>query len=209
MKTFITSIEKPRLIISYDEYSESPRTLCDNIGYFFTNQRNYKSPDGNIHALYNVMIKTADEAENTADHIKFMKQEAQKLFKESAPKNGNSHDESLHVIDIYPIYCYDHNGRVYRRGTASGFDYSNCGFYFVTAEGLAGGIYDTEKIEKIIDQELLTYSQWVNGEVYQFTLYNNQGEQIEAIGGFYSIDDIREYLPIEFDNEYLRDYFIN
>lgn len=205
MKTYKKTISKPRLVIEYDQDAESPREW-DNIGFFFTTESRYKSPDGNVHPLYQIMMETAAEAKDTADHIERIKEAAHAAFKESAPKDGNSHDESLHIIEIHPVYRYEHGNVAYRRGTAGGFDYSNCGFYFVTAQGISGSTWDAEKIAKRIDDELSEYTQWCNGEVYTFTLYDENGEQEDSCGGFFSIEDIRGSLPDEWKDERLEEY---
>ena len=207
MKTYKKNLAVPRLVIEYDMDSESPR-VNDTIGVFLTKESRHKSPDGNMHALYNIMIETEEEAENTEHHIKLMEERAHKAFKDSAPKDGNSHDEDLHVIEIHPIYRYEHGNVVYKRGTTNGFDYSNCGFYFVTAQSISGSIWDAERIAKAIDRELEEYTHWCNGEIYCFTLYNNNGE-IEDFGGdYYKIDDIRGSLPDEWKKENLEEYLV-
>lgn len=205
MKTYTKSITIPRLVIDYDADAETPRAN-DNIGLFFTKESRYKSPDGNIHPLYKIMVETEDEARDTAHHIELMEAAAAVAFKQSAPKNGNSHDEELHIIEIHPIYRYEHSAVSYKRGTAAGFDYSNCGFFFITAQSLSGGTYTAEDIAKAIDAELAEYTSWCNGEVYRFTLYDEAGEVIESCGGFYDIEDIREHLPEDWKNERLEEY---
>lgn len=207
MKTYNKTVSKPRLVIEYDGGAESPRTFDGgNVGLFFTSESRHKSPDGNTHALYRIMVETGEEATSTDDHIERIKEAAHTAFKESAPKDGNSHDESLHVIEVHPVYRYEHGNVLYKRGTAGGFDYSNCGFYFVTAEGLSGAIWDAEKIAKVIDRELEEYTAWCNGEVYQFTLYDEHGEEIDHCGGYYDIEDMREALGDEWKDEKLEDY---
>lgn len=206
MKTFTKQIEEPRLIIQHDEDAESPRACGCNIGHFFTKESRYHSPDGNMHALYQIMIDTADEASNLKEHIKLIEEVAHVAFLQSAPKGKNSHDEDLHIVEIYPVYRYEHRNVFYKRGTAGGFDYSNCGFYIVTAESLSGGTYTAEDIAKAIDTELEEYSRWCNGEVWQFTLYDENGVEEDSQGGFCDIEDIRERLPDEWKGEKLEQY---
>lgn len=191
MLTYKTSVEKPRLVISYDHNAESPREWT-NLGYFFSKQSRYNSPDGNKHPLYNIMIETADEADNQDDHIKRIIKEAKK--------------QGIKVLAVYPVYCYEHSSIVYRRGTAEGWDYSNNGYYIITNETLKE--HGAKKAEwlKTIDQELETYTQWANGEVYEFTLFDKDGNLEDSCSGFYSIDDIKEHLPEEFKDEDLKDY---
>jgi hypothetical protein len=209
MKTYNKTITSPRLIITHDEWAKNPRTVSEGVGYFFTNERRNISPDGNTHELYKIMLETADAAENTEDHIKLMRERAHTAFKESSPTGDAQHDEDLHVIDIFPVYKYEHGSTVYRRGTSQGFDYSNCGFYFVTAKSISGETHTTESLEKCIDGELAEYTSWANGEVYQFTLYSEDGETEEVCGGFYSVDDIKGSLPEEWHSEDLNEYIKN
>ena len=64
-----------------------------------------------------------------------------------------------------------------------------------------------ELIEKCIDDELKTYTAYANGEVYYFTLYNDDGSHADSCCGFYDIEDIREHLPKSFKDEDLNNYF--
>lgn len=206
MKTYNATIEKPRLVIEYDGDAESPRKDDGHVGHFFTKESRYQSPDGNVHPLYQIMMETEDEANDTAHHIELIKARARDAFKESSPKGGNSHDEDLHIIEVHPVYRYEHSGVAYRRGTAQGFDYSNCGFYIVTAQSISGETFTAEKIAEHIDAELAEYTAWANGEVYAFTLYDEKGEVEESCGGFYDIEHIREHLPDDWKNEDLSKY---
>lgn len=199
----------PRLVINYDEGAPSPRADDANIGIFLTSEPRYLSPDNIEHPLHKIMIETADEADNLEHHMKLMEERANEAFRQSAPKDGNSHDENLHVIEIHPVYRLEHGNITYRRGKASGFDYSNCGFYFITAQSISGRTETSESIAKAIDEELSIYSQWCNGEIYRFTFYDDDGEIANSCGGFYNIEDIREYLPEEWKDEKLEDYIKN
>ena len=191
MKTYTKEVEKPRLVISHDEDAESPRAW-DNIGFFLTKESNYKSPDGNVHALYSIMMDTENEAESTEHHIALMKERAK--------------EEEIGLYEIYPVYRYEHGNVAYRRGTANGFDIANCGFYFVTESGMNAVGIEASNIPSFIDGELETYTKWCNGEVYAFTLYDEQGNVEESCGGFYDINDIREHLSDEWKDESLEDY---
>ncbi len=199
MQTYTKQVEEKRLVIEYDADAESPRQ-DDNIGHFFTKESRYKSPDGNVHELYRLMLATEDEARDTKNHIELMKKAARLAFLET--KN-----EDLHVIEIHPIYRYEHSNVVYKRGQAAGFDYANCGFYFVTAQSLSGRTETAKSIAKAIDNELECYTQWANGEIYQFMLYDKDGDEVESAGGFYSLDDIKGYLGEEWEKENMADYF--
>lgn len=208
MKTYTKPIEEPRLVIEYDGDASSPREN-DNVGYFFTKESRYKSPDGNTHALYRIIMETEDEAKDTANHMELIKERAHDAFKASEPKDGSSHDEDLHIIEIHPVYRYEHGNVAYKRGEAGGFDYSNCGFYIVTAQAISGETHTAESLAKCIDAELAEYTQWANGDVYQFTLYDEDGVEEDSCGSFYDIEDIRQHLPEEWKDEKLEDYIKN
>ncbi len=193
MLTYKTSIKKPCLVINYDENAVSPRNWI-NLGYFFTKQKNYRSPDGTVQPLYDIMVTTGEEANNQEEHKEMIKKEAKK--------------QGIKVLAIYPVYCYEHGNIVFRRGTAKGFDYSNCGFYIITEETQKEHGAKKYKWEKFVDQELETYTQWANGEVYHFTLFDENGEFTDSCGGFYSLDKIKYQLPEEFKDEDLTKYII-
>ena len=197
MKTYTTTVEKPLLVIEYDTNCESPRKEDLNIGYFLTAQSRFESPDGNTHPLYNIMMETQEGAENTNHHMVLIKERAT--------------EEGINILYIYPVHRYEHGNVIYRRGVASGFDVSNCGFYIVTEDTLKEYLNsDTnakeKEIEAWIDIELDIYTQWVNGAVYRFELYNEDGELEDSCGGLYDIIDIKGYLPEEWKDEDMGQY---
>lgn len=197
MKTYTKQITviKPKLVINYDENSESPREWS-NLGYFITVDSQYTSPDDNNGTIYNIVKQTGNEASSIDEHIKLIKKEIKEQTGEK-------------VIAIYPINKYEHSGVVYRMGTAHGFDYSNNGFYIITDKTQKETGTKKKHFEEAIKQELEVYTKWVNGEVYQFCLYDDNGEIIDSCGGFFSINEIKEYLPKEWKDEKLSDYFKN
>jgi hypothetical protein len=196
MKKYTKQIEvtKNRLVIEHDENAENPRKNCDNLGYFITVDRNYNSPDRN-ETIERIIKDTGQEANSQDEHIKMITELVQEQTGE-------------HVEAIYPVVKYEHIGVVYRLGTKHGFDYGNNGFYIITTETQKAFGTPKESFEKVIAEELENYTKWANGEVYQFTLYDKNGEIEDSCSGFYSIDDIKEYLPKEWENESLLEYAI-
>jgi hypothetical protein len=193
MKTITYTTQKTinQLEITHDDLCESPRNWS-NLGYFITIDRNYRSPDNN-QDIINIVKDTGDNATSQEEHMNMIKKDMKDQLNEE-------------VISIYPIVKYEHSGVVYRLGTQHGFDYSNNGFYIITKKQQEE--YNTPKkdFETIINQELKTYNQYINGEVYQFTLYNEQGEIVDSCGGFYDLEDIKDHLPEEWKDEDLTDY---
>ena len=192
--TKTTVSQEPRLEIYHDQMADNPRNWS-NIGLFFTAERDYNSPDKEDHPLYSIMIDTADEADNTLDHIELMKKEAK--------------EQGINIKYIYPITRYEHSGVVYRIGTQSGYDYSNCGFYIITDESLKEYGEVKGDPSNVVAQELETYTKWANGEVYGFNLYDEDGELQDGYGDIYDIDDIVSGLPTEFDGEDITQYIID
>lgn len=192
MKTYKEEIEKNRLVIEYDQSAESPREWS-NLGYFITVDRNFTCPDKN-ETMLSIVKETGDEATSQEDHIKRIKKAVNDLGEK--------------CLAVFPVVKYEHGNVVYRLGSRKGFDYSNNGFYIVTKKSAEELGTPKESFEKVISQEIEIYTQWANGEVYGFTLYDEKGEQEDSCWGFYDIEDIRAYLPDEWKNEDLNDYMI-
>lgn len=195
MKTYKKTKDAPMLEIRYEENAESPREW-DNLGHFITCENRYNSPDDD-EDLKSLIQNLAEESDNVDEHM-------QKI-KEEMPHNGYGN-----VIAIYPVYRYEHGNIAYRRGVAHGFDSSNCGFYIVTDKTVPGHLKEAQSdaIEHIIDAELDTYNKWVNGEVYWYCLYNEGGELEDSVCGFYDLEEIRDNLPDEWENEDLTQYIV-
>jgi hypothetical protein len=195
MKIYKEVVEKPRLVIKYDEDAESPRNWDCNLGYFYTKDDAMQNPDGSDTEIYQIVVETGDEADSQADHIKRMK------------KRINAETDEK-VLAIYPIVKHEHGNIYYHLGTAHGFDDSNNGFYIITDKSIeVSGYKKTDKaFREGIEMELNSFNDWLNGEIYRFTLYDKDGEVEDSCGGFYGIEDIREYLPKEWKKEVLEDY---
>jgi len=189
--TFKQEITKPKLEISNDEFTNSPREWS-NLGYFITVDRNYYSPDRN-ETLERIVKETGQEAGSQEEHMEMI-------------KSAIEEDTDEKVLAIYPVVKYEHSGVSYSLGTVHNFDYSNNGFYIITEESQKELGTDKKDFEKVIKQELEVYNKYVNGEVYEFCLYDDNGEVADSCGGFYDIEDIREYLPEEWSKEDLTEY---
>ena len=160
------TITKNKLEISYCDYIESPR-VWSNLGYFITCDRNYYSPDRN-ETIEAIVKQTGNEARSQAEHIELIKKE----MKENGEK----------VLAIYPIVKYEHGGVVYKIGTIHGFDYSNNGFYIITEKTQEEMGTSKKDFEKVVKQELEVFNKWVNGEVYQYCLFDDDGEVVDSCG---------------------------
>jgi hypothetical protein len=194
MKTYTKTIQetKPRLKITHDDFTSSPREWS-NLGYFITIDQNYRSPD-NVEYLQDIIKETGKEATSTEDHMDMIKKTYRSLGYE-----GN-------IVAIYPICKYEHSSVSYSLGQKHGFDYSNNGFYIITDKTQKELGTPKKDFETIIKQELEVYNKYANGEVYGFVLYDEAGEVEDSCSGFYDIDDIKDHLPEEWKDETLSDY---
>ena len=104
------------------------------------------------------------------------------------------------------ISKYEHSGVRYFVGQSSGWDYANIGFVFVTEDSLEEIGCSKEDVEKIVEAEIETFSQWANGDVYRFTLYDDEGNEEDSMGSIYDLEEIKEYLPEEWEDEDLQQY---
>jgi hypothetical protein len=187
-KTSITT--EPLLVIENDSDSTSPREWS-NLGYFITVDNRQYSPDREPH-LESVVKEMGEVATSQAEHIK--------LIKDTLNSEGEK------VLAIYPIVKYEHSGISYSLGTIHNFDYSNNGFYIITEKSQKEVGVLKKNWEKCIKNELEVFNKWINGECYQFCLYNEQGEVEDSCSGFYDIDDIKDHLPDEWKKEDLSVY---
>ncbi len=183
--------QEPKLKIWNDEAPESPR-VWSNLGYFITSDSNYHSPDENKQ-LEDIISNTADYVSDQEEHMEAIKRQVQELMDEK-------------VLAIYPVVKYEHGNVSYSLGTAHGFDHSNNGFYIITDKSIKECGTEEKLWEENIKGELETYTKWCNGEIYGFTLLDDEGETEDSCGGFYDVEDIREYLPKEWKDEDLEEY---
>ncbi len=187
------------LTIDYCEAPESPREWS-NLGYFITCESNYKSPDDR-EDLKKIIEQSQYSASNCAEHIEEIKKEFKAIGEE--------------IKAIYPINRYEHGVVIYSLGEKHGFDHSNCGFYIITKKTQKEIGALKKDFKKIIKQELDCYNKYINGETYHFTLDEKQAPKVckccgidsgseykdlDACGGFYSIEDIFSEIGEKMDN---------
>lgn len=194
MKTYKTTVEKPRIEIYHDPFASSPREDT-NLGYFITFDQYYNSPDKSDW-LETVIKDTGEVAKDVNDHMRLIKNRI------------DEHSDGEKVVAIYPVTKYEHSAVSYSLGSKHGFDYSNNGFYIITdkTQNIIG--VEAKDFEKVIKEELSLYTKYVNGEVWGITVYDENGEIQDTCSGFYDIEDMRSGLPEDLKDEKLEDYII-
>ena len=102
-------------------------------------------------------------------------------------------EEDHDVVDILPIYMYDHSGvTISTTPFSCPWDSGQIGFIFATVQQ-AKEVWDmevvverdAESIRRILLAEVEAYDQYLRGEVYSFVLEDADGEVQDSCGGFF------------------------
>lgn len=193
MKTYTKTIAAPRLVIKHDENATNPREIETCLGHFITCETRSSSPDRDK-ILESIVRLSGEESENLAEH--------QQKITDEMEANGYGK-----VLATYPIFKIEHGNVAYKLGSSFDWDSSNCGFYIVTDQTLKNMPEPREEWDRIIKDELDVYTSWANGEVYCFTLYDENGKEEESFsGGFYSLNSVKDELGKEWKSENMEDY---
>ena len=155
-----------KLEVFRDEYAESPR-MWDNLGTMVCWHRRYSLGDKHDY-------------------------EDPQAFKES--------DEYKNAFVILPLYLYDHTGiTMSNNDFGDRFDSGQVGYIYVTKEQLQKE-YHCELNERLADiirerlvDETKIYDQYLQGDCYAFKIIDEQGEEVDACGGFFG-DNLADVL---------------
>lgn len=168
------------LEIMQDTDTESPREW-DNLGTMVCFHNRYSLGDKHDY--------TSNDFNGWADMKK-------KLAKE--------HDAAV----ILPIYMYDHSG-ITIKTTPFGdqWDSGQIGYIFISKKKVREE-YNVKRInaklrecvEGYLKGEVETYDQFLTGDVYSFSIENEQGDTIDSCGGFYG-SNIKENGMLEYISE--------
>ena len=155
--------------VSYDEYTDSPREW-DNLSKLALKHSRYNLPNETDINLNDIeSLSELVDIVNSMYDIKVLK------FVSMYDHSGVS--LSIHDIDDIP----------------SGFDNSLIGIAFIeNNEEIKEYYADTtdEKLTEYLYNEVKTYSQYLNGEVYRFDVIDDEtGEQLDCGGGYYSVEE--------------------
>ena len=166
------------LEIRYDEFSESPRDMTENIGTMVCSHSGYTLGD----------VQT--ELHTFEEYLK---------SKETSIKD---------IAVILPLYLYDHSGISMSCGERvwpydDRWDSSSVGFIYVTKEKIRKE-WDISRISKdiqihiteILESEVAEYDQYLTGDVYEFILYTKSTcslnevhlQETDRCSGFYGYD---------------------
>jgi hypothetical protein len=156
------------LEVTQDEYAESPRH-DDNLSTMIC-----------FHGRYNLGDKHNYKHQNYSGWAEMEKA----IIKNESP------------AVILPLYLYDHSGITISTSPFScGWDSGQIGFVFVSKEKLRKE-YSVKRITneiinkatKVLLAEVETYDNYLRGEVYGYTLLNENGEVEDSCWGFIGSD---------------------
>lgn len=208
-----TDGRKFRLVIEQDQFSEDPRSW-DNIGTMLCCHRGYQLGDCNSN----------EQTEEWLAEI------CRKYGKSDEEIDEMTFDEEVQFIlgqdDVcgLPLWLYDHSGISISTDRVCPWDSSFIGLIFVEKDFyLAQMCLKDEKnwkkqARKTLESEIKTYSDFLEGNVYMWTLYeptvvirqtmdgkelsreiDEEGEMVDSMSGFYdpTLEDVEEYLDFE------------
>jgi hypothetical protein len=179
------SKENWELEIAYDQYTDSPRDW-DNLGEILCRNNRYMSNELRLDSKYDDIFAngTMEDIERLLDKL------------------GYFHER---------ISVYDHSGvSIYLGKPCCRFDSCYIGLYVVSKERVKKE-YDKKrisrklqnKVKEIMKGEIDTFSNWLDGNVFSYTLSKN-GEEIDSCGGFIAdcsddaIEDMIDNMPSQF-----------
>ena len=123
--------------------------------------------------------------------------------------------KKLNVASISPVHLYSHSGTCI--GTSDGYPF-NCpwdsgtiGFVVVTKEDIREN-WNIKRVtkqyiqeaQKIANSEVEVLNYWISGEVYSYTILDEDENIIDSCGGFFGDDmntnGMKEYIDEKFHN---------
>lgn len=208
-----TDGRKFRLVIEQEESPEDPRSW-DNLGTMLCYNRSYRLGDCNTNRETKEQLaeicRKYGKSDEEIDEMTFA-EEVQFILDQD------------NVCGL-PLWLYDHSGISISTRRACLWDSSFVGLIFVEKDFyLAQTCLKDEtdwkaKAKKTLEGEIETYSDFLEGNVYQWTLYEStvvirqsmdgkelsreideEGEVIDSMGGFYNptLEDVEEYFDFE------------
>ena len=157
-----------KLVLKHDNHADSPRDW-DNLGTMIC-----------FHGRYDL----GDKHNYNADDYSGWEEMKQAIIKEENP------------AVILPLYMYNHSRiSISTKPFSCRWDSGQIGFILVSKkkalEEIGGKIVTAklkQKIEKQLEGEVETYTQYVEGEVYGFQIVDEDDDVIDSCYGFYGTD---------------------
>lgn len=172
METTFDLTENRKLIVSYDEWAESPRTWDNLSKMIFFGKHKHLGDKHNINS----------------DNYNGWSELEQAIRKE------------YNVVILKKVYAYSHGGMTISTSPFScPWDSGTLGFVIITKEDLKKEFgwkvitkkrlnEESNRLDKIIEGEVSVLDEYISGEVYQFSIENEEGDVEDSCSGFYGSD---------------------
>lgn len=116
--------------------------------------------------------------------------------------DGEEIDQKLNDTSVIalPVYAYIHGGvTLNTTGYACRFDSGRSGCIYISKEEVRR-IFNVKRIspqlhkrvEESLKSEIKVYSQYLNGEVYGYRIFDDNDEEIESCWGFYGLETAKQ-----------------
>jgi hypothetical protein len=182
----VYKLEDNYAAIGIDEFPcmDSPRVECDNLGTFITWMDHYASPDRNEY-----------------DSI-------EEFYEYNGISESTCLIPGLAKMVIMPVYCMVHSEvRYSTKSFGCPWDSGFAGFIYATYEDIKkeyGCKYVTKnilfKVREALTAEVKAYDQWCNDPSYEVVIFDDKGEVVDSMSGFYETEDIMDFFDINEDN---------
>jgi len=194
--------------IEHDDasFGDNPRQWDGNLGTFIGFQRGYDSPDGK-----RSMLSILDEADVLTAHdfdVWYGYEDGELPDWKQSVMDEEYEDGAYIQLAVrelrnkgyaaLPVAVFDHSRRIYRVGTPSQFidgqwDVGYFGLIFASQERMMqlwGKLPDDwmERAEAEFAQEVETYSDWAEGNVLGYRVFDRMGEEVDSCWGFIGND---------------------
>lgn len=208
-----TDGRKLRLVIEQDQFTEDPRSW-DNLGTMLCCHRHYQLGDCNNNRETEEQL-----AEICRKYGKSDEEIDEMTFAEEVQFILNQDN-----ICGLPLYITNHSGISMQTYRFDAWDSSFVGLIFVEKDFylaqmcLKDEVDWKAKAKETLEGEIKTYSDFLEGNVYQWTLYeptvvirqsmngkelsrkiDEEGEMVDSMGGFYdpTLEDVEQYFDFE------------
>jgi hypothetical protein len=95
-------------------------------------------------------------------------------------------EKERNAINITPLYLYDHGGITMKTGRfGCPWDSGQVGFIFTTKEMIDKEGIKPERIQDILEGEVEVYNQFIEGDVWDVVIKDDEGGFVDQCGGFY------------------------
>lgn len=205
-------IGNQKVEVWYDIDGMNPRDW-DNLGTMVCFHRKYRLGDKHDYRDKDHFIQNLLE-EDTIEKIT-EEMQSDKVHRTNWERELD--DRLLEIVSqkylVKPLYLYDHSGITISTGSFScPWDSGQVGWVYVSHEDIIKeyGTLDIEKASELLDGEVETYDNYIQGDVYGFTLSKSEGcphcgnvewEVVHSCGGYLgdiSKSGILEEIPKEF-----------